>query len=79
MAIAGDFDHNGAAEILLPSQNYMELAVVKHTLSGLAVIRSYTLSDRLSTNIFGFSLDGDITLAYGTADGILTVIRQPGR
>jgi hypothetical protein len=72
MAIGGDFDGDGALELLLPNQARSELGAVRRTLTGAEVVWTLPLDGRLSTNLAAVTTsDGRIVVGAGREDGTL--------
>lgn len=65
-ALAGDFNNDGYVELLLPTQDFQQLDVVKRTKLGTIIDYSIDLSYPLSTNISSYSFNGKIYIAFGT-------------
>jgi len=74
MALAGDFDGDGQVEVLLPSQDRLELGVISHTLDGAQVAWSLPVGGIVSTNLTAVSFPGgSIAVGVGREDGVLRV------
>lgn len=72
MAAAGDFDGDGAVELLLPNPQLTELIAVRRTQTSAEEVWRLPIQGRLSTNLAGVSLpDGKMALGIGIEDGIL--------
>jgi hypothetical protein len=65
-ALAGDFNNDGDVELLLPTQDFLQLDVIKRTKLGTKIDYSIDLSYPLSTNISSYSFNGKIYIAFGT-------------
>lgn len=65
-ALAGDFNNDGDVELLLPTQDFQQLDVIKRTKLGTKIDYSIDLSYPLSTNISSYSFNGKIYIAFGT-------------
>ena len=59
MALAGDFDGNGIAELLVPNQDMNALAIIQKTEIGVQPIAVLSLGSRISTNIAAVDLGPD--------------------
>ena len=72
MAAAGDFDGDGHIELLLPTQDRMELGGIRRTTSGAEIAWTVQVGGRVSTNIGAVSNDeGQLTVGIGREDHIL--------
>ena len=72
LAAAGDFDGDGAFELLLPSPDLTELVAVRRSSSGAEAVWQLPIDGQLSTNLAGvISPDGEIVIAVGRTDGVL--------
>ena len=74
MALAGDFDGDGATELLLPNQARTELGAIRRTADGAEVAWTVPMNGRLSTNLAAVQLaNGQLAIGAGREDGILRV------
>jgi hypothetical protein len=72
MAAAGDFDGDGALELLLPSPDLTELVAVRRSTSGAEQVWQLPIDGQMSTNLAGVTLsNGTIAIAVGRTDGVL--------
>jgi hypothetical protein len=72
LALAGDFDGDGAVELLLPNQGRTELTAIAHTACGAAAEWTLPLGGELATNLAAVeTADGGIALAAGRANRVL--------
>ena len=75
-ARAGDFDNDGAWELVVPNAAYTGLVAVRHTQSGVKPVWTLPLNGTLATNIASTAgKDGRIALAAGTLEGTLRIWR----
>ncbi|NUM44493.1 MAG: hypothetical protein HUU38_07270 [Anaerolineales bacterium] len=73
MALAGDFDGDGVAELVVPSPDFSRLAYVQYN-GDAAVLYEDLLEAKLLTNLAGLRLeDGTMMLAVGLEGGLLRV------
>lgn len=74
MAIAGDFDGDGRAELLVPDSSFTRLAAVRRTATGAEEAWSVDPGGRLSTNLAAVeNADGTVTVGAGIEDGALII------
>lgn len=74
MAVAGDFDGDGAVELLLPIQARTELGAIRRTDSAAEVAWTLPLDGKLSTNLAAVATaNGHIVLGAGREDGTLRI------
>ena len=72
MALAGDFDGDGITELLVPTQDYTELAAVRHEEAGPVAAWQVPLGGRLTTNLAGVAFpDGGLGVGAATEEGLL--------
>ena len=71
MAVAGDFDGDGQAEIVIPNQSRTLIAGIRHGADGSAEVAwELPLDGTIVTNLSAIALeDGRIALAAGISDG----------
>ncbi len=75
-ARAGDFDDDGAWELLAPNDNYNGLAAVRHTENGVETAWEIPLGGTLASNIASTTdEEGRIAIAAGTLEGNLRIWR----
>lgn len=73
---AGDFDNDGAWELVAPDASYTGLVAVRHTESGVEPVWTLPLNGSLATNLAtATDKDGRVALAAGTLDGTLRIWR----
>ena len=71
---AGDFDGDGAWELVAPNASYTRLVATRHTRSGVEPAWTLPLNGALATNLAtATGKDGHIALAAGTLDGTLRI------
>lgn len=74
MAIAGNFDEDENTELLVPLQNYEELAVLEENNDGLQVVDELELDGRVNTNTAAVSYGYDrFAIGIGTDNNTLTI------
>ncbi|WP_406670853.1 hypothetical protein V7O67_03295 [Methanolobus sp. ZRKC4] len=74
MALAGNFDNDSNFELMLPTQNYRELAILEHNENGVHVNGYLPLESRLTTNIAAVTLKNEsVAIGVGIDTGILRV------
>jgi hypothetical protein len=74
MAAAGDFDGDGAIELLLPNPNLTDLVAVRRTPSGVEDAWRIPIGGVMSTNLAGVTLpNGKLAVAVGREDRVLTL------
>ena len=72
MALAGDLDDDGRVELLLPSQERIELGGIRRTATGAEVAWTIPLGGEISTNLAAVTLsDGSLAVGVGRKDGVL--------
>lgn len=69
-ALGADFDDDGRPELLVPTTDRTDLAVVRRTADGTESAGSLSLDAPLTTNVVGVAADDRIAVGAGTADGI---------
>lgn len=75
-ARAGDFDGDGAWELLVPNASYDGLVAVRHTKSGVKRAWELPLGGTLATNVAATTdKEGRIAVAVGTLEGNLRIWR----
>ncbi len=79
MAIAGDFDGDGAPEVLVPDQAMLNLAGLQRVDSGVEVDWVLPIGSKLRSNLAAAVLaDGSVILGAGRADGVLRLWPSDG-
>jgi hypothetical protein len=74
MAVGGDFNGDGQAEIVLPSQDRTRIVGLQNTVEGVREMWSLPVNGRLVTNVCAVTTpEGALSLAYGTDDGRLRI------
>ncbi len=74
MAVAGNFDNDTHFELLVPTQNFRELAVLEHNETGIHVLGHLLLEGTLSTNIAAVKLaNNSVAMGVGTDAGVLRI------
>ncbi len=74
MAVAGDFDGDGALELLLPNQQRTRLGAIRRTDAGAEAVWQLPLEGVLSTNLAAITLpEGGLALAAGQENNTLRV------
>lgn len=74
MALAGDFDGDGVAELVAPNLTFDRLAHIQYADGEAAVLFEDLLEAKLLTNLAGVTLeDGTMALAAGLEGGVLRV------
>jgi hypothetical protein len=74
MAMAGDFDGDGGVELLVPSQDFGEIAAIKHVENYALNIWHLSLDGKLSTNIAAIKNSKNrIVVACGTDQNLLRI------
>ena len=74
MGLAGDFDGDGAVEVLLPTQERTQLAAVRHTAGGALLVWFLPANGMISTNLAAVThSDGSISLGIGTEEAKLRI------
>lgn len=74
MALAGNFDNDSNFELMLPTQNYRELAILEHNEDGVHVNNYLPLEGRLNTNIAAVALKNEsAAIGAGSDTGVLRV------
>lgn len=74
MALAGNFDTDTYFELMVPTQNYRELAILEHNEDGVHVNGYLPLEGRLTTNIAAVALENEsVAIGVGSDVGILRV------
>ncbi|MDY0386996.1 MAG: hypothetical protein RBT65_07690 [Methanolobus sp.] len=74
MALAGNFDNDSNFELMVPTQNYRELAILEHNEDGVHVNGYLPLEGRLNTNIAAVALKNEsVAIGVGIDTGILRV------
>ena len=78
MAVAGDFNGDGRAELLLPSQTPDETGGIRRTLDGAEVAWTLPIDGKVSTNIAAVTTgSGGLMLGAGREDGVFLVLPAP--
>ncbi|MEE8047125.1 MAG: hypothetical protein V3T49_09800, partial [Dehalococcoidia bacterium] len=73
-AVAGDFDGDGAVELLVPSRDQQTLIALRRIGDSVEEVWELPLGSRLSSNLtVTESADGHLTLGAATEDGILHI------
>ncbi|MCB9135283.1 MAG: hypothetical protein H6636_07640 [Anaerolineales bacterium] len=73
-ALAGDFDGDGVAELVLPNLTFDQLAFIQYADGEATVVFEEDLNAKLLTNLAGVTLqDGTMMLATGLEGGVLRV------
>ena len=70
-ALAGDFDADGAVELLVPTQNKQMISIIQHTTEGPAVLWSLPVDGEAITNFAAAETADGIIVGVGRADGVL--------
>ncbi len=79
MAIAGDFDGDGAPEVLVPDQAMLNLAGLQRVNSGVEVDWVLPIGSKLRSNLAVAVLaNGSVVLGAGRADGVLRLWPSDG-
>jgi len=74
MGLAGDFDGDGAVEVLLPTQDRTQLGAVRHTSDGTQLVWLFPAPGVIGTNLAAVThADGSISLGIGTEDARLRI------
>lgn len=79
MAMAGDFNGDGRAELLLPTQDRTQLGGIQRTAEGATAVYHVDIGGELTTNLAGATLGtpdavlGGIAVGLGRTDGILRI------
>ncbi len=74
MAAAGDFDGDGRVELLLPTQNRLELAAIQHSAEGATAVWSLPLPDQMVSNVAAATLpNGQTVVGIGLANNTLRI------
>ncbi len=79
MAMAGDFNGDGRAELLLPTQDRTQLGGIQRTAEGVAAVYHVDIGGELATNLAGATLGtqeaapGNMAVGLGRTDGILRI------
>ncbi len=74
MAVAGNFDNDTHFELLVPTQDFRELAILEHNETGIHVQEHLPLEGTLNTNIAAVTLvNNNVAMGVGTDDGILII------
>ena len=78
-ALAADVTGDGRIDVIVPTQDRSALGILSRKTDGVAVVAQLGLPGRLTSNLaFAESPGGSISLAAGTAEGILRVWIDPG-
>ena len=73
-AIAGDFDADGIAELLLPDQVMSSLGIIKRTTLGAELIETLTTDSRITTNLAGVNLEAEgIAIGVGLENNTVRI------
>ena len=79
MAIAGDFDGDGASEVLVPDLAMLNLAGLQRVDSGVEVDWVLPIGSKLRSNLAAVVLsNGNVVLGAGRADGVLRLWPSEG-
>ncbi|WP_319509023.1 hypothetical protein [uncultured Methanolobus sp.] len=74
MAIAGNFDNDTLLELLVPTQDFMELTVMEHNEKGIHVQGHLLLGGVLNTNIAAVTLaNNSVAIGVGTDEEIIRI------
>jgi hypothetical protein len=74
MAVAGDFDGDGAVELLLPNYSFDMLLLLSRTTDGVAVESTYPVDGTAQSNVAAvWFQDEALIVGVGRADGVLRV------
>ncbi len=74
MAVAGDFNGDGQPEIVLPTQDRLNIAGLQHSADGVTEVWRLPLAAQLSSNLSAVTLpDNTLALAAGTVAGTLHI------
>jgi hypothetical protein len=74
MAVAGNFDEDENTELLVPSQDYEELAILKEKREGIQVVGKLKPGGRINTNIAAVNYDyTKFAIGAGTSNDMLTI------
>jgi hypothetical protein len=74
MAVAGNFDNDTHFELLVPTQDFRELAILEHNETGIHVQGHLLLGGVLNTNIAAVTLaNNSVAMGVGTDGGILRI------
>jgi hypothetical protein len=73
-AVAGDFDGDGAVELIVPSRDQKSLIALRRIGDSVEEVWELELDSRISTNLAVVETnDGGLALGVGTEDGILHI------
>lgn len=76
MGLAADADGDGHVELVVPGQDLRELAGIRRSEAGAAVVWRVPLDGVMATNLgAAVSPDGSISFAVGRTDGVLRIWR----
>ena len=76
MALLADTDADGQLEVIVPTQDMTELAIIERTADGFAEVVRLPLDGRLATNVAAaVDEQGRLSLAAATDDGRLRIFR----
>lgn len=74
MGVAGDFDGDGHAELLLPDQARGQLGAIRHDADGATVAWTLPVDGQVTTNLAAVTLEnGGLPVGVGRADGVLRI------
>ncbi len=74
MAVVADANGNGSLDVVLPTDDRTELAILTRTTRGVEVVATVELDGRLTTNIgVHADRDGSLGFAAGTDEGMLHI------
>ncbi len=74
LALSGDFDANGVAELLLPNQTLTALGVIGRDENGATLLMELPLDGELSSNLTAIPTeDGRILVGAGINEGVLRI------
>jgi hypothetical protein len=77
-SLAGDFDGDGQAELLLPSNLWSRMNVLKRSETGVGSVLPITAGGDITTNLAAVSFaDGSIAIGVGRRDKVLSLWLPP--
>jgi len=78
LAAAGDFDGDGAVELLLPTPDLTELVAIRRSSTGAEQVWRLPIAGVMSTNLAGVTFpNGKLAIAVGRTDGVLNLWLPP--
>ena len=78
MAVVGEFDGDGRAELLVPNQTLDEIGGIKRTLDGAEVAWTQPIDGKVSTSIAAVTTgSGGLMFGAASEDGVLPVWPAP--